>query len=222
MKTFLFGCLLFVISPLPAQVFEWAGGPSLIQWRSKDVRGRRFLDETLYPNVSTHIGVRTHVSSWLFMRATIGYEAYGGEFRAVRSDRTFDVVSEIDVRKSGLLLGLFPLGITLWKRLDIDLGVQISWLIKERFFGTFSKQGGFEPTVFYRLEDQYEAFNTSVTFGITGRVGYKIPLGTSFFLMPMYSFYQGLSDEFQFFPRETTITRHFLGIGIVFEPGKGQ
>ena len=49
------------------------------------------------------------------------------------------------------------------------------------------------------------------------RVGYEFRLSDRMMLAPQYSFYYGLSPEFEQFPEETKSMRHFLGIGLTWD-----
>lgn len=163
---------------------------------------------------SARIAIENIKADWLTLRFTLSYEKYSGEIEASDGGLGggFTTVAEID--KSIISLGIFPLNFKIKNKIDLNFGMEISRLINENFEGTNSGWIMEQPDWSYDLNNKYERFNSLTYFGLRGRVAYDFNLSNTFVISPQYSYYLGLSNEFDEFPKATKSMRHYFCIGI--------
>lgn len=152
---------------------------------------------------------------WAKMRFSLAYEHYDGELYVRSGGLGGGGSKSAEFRKSLLSACIFPHGFTIKKKLDLQIGLQLSWLLHEEFSGKSASWSSIPYTGgSSTLEDSYDHYNSAFYIGLVGRVAYNIKIAESIYIFPQYSFYFGLSPEFREPPTETRSMRHFFGIGI--------
>jgi len=148
-------------------------------------------------------------------RVEIGYEKYGGKINVFNAGRNGANRVEAEIDKSILSLTFYPLNATLWNRLDINLGVEISNLIGGNYIGTHTNYSSLSSmTVVTDLKKRYTSYNTKFNFGLRGRIAYNFNISEKLILAPQISYFYGHIAEFKEFPKHTRSIRPFFGIGI--------
>ena len=147
---------------------------------------------------------------------TIIYEKYRGTVMADSTGLNVGRSIEADVNKSILSFGFYPINTTLFGNVDLNLGVVASSLVREKFSGTDRTfdTGSSSGVPAADLQDKYAQFSSNSYLGIRGRLVIKYKVGKEFYLVPVYSFYYGLLDEFRDFPRSTKSMRHSFGLAL--------
>jgi hypothetical protein len=160
------------------------------------------------------IGFESKKKDWLTVRFTLQLDNYGGEINAYTGELGGGNLTEATIDKWLISLGLFPVNFRLCHKIDLNFGLEVSRLIKETYIGTLSGWLYKQPNWSYDLHDIYDHFSSPIYIGLRGRISYEFKLSKSYVITPQYSFYFGLSKEFQEFPHETKSMRHYLNVGI--------
>ncbi|MBN2779330.1 MAG: hypothetical protein JXR36_16995, partial [Bacteroidales bacterium] len=118
-------------------------------------------------------------------------------------------------KHNGLSINDLPFFLLFYKSVHLVLcPSEVSTLIHEKFYGTYSGWALGQPSWNVDLHEKYNRFSKNVYFGISSRLAYDIKLGKSIVISPQYQFYFGLTNEFQEFPYITKSMRHCFCIGI--------
>lgn len=151
------------------------------------------------------------------LRLTISYDKYGGKLEAYNGGLGGGGTTTAEIDKSVLSMGIFPLNFKIKKRLDINVGFELSVLLAESFSGTrWGWMMGQPPdggSYSYDLAESYDRYSEALYFGLKGRIAYDFKISDTFVISPQYAFYLGLSKEFREFPYETKSMRHYFCIG---------
>jgi hypothetical protein len=160
------------------------------------------------------LGIEDIKAGWLKLRFTLGYDKYGGSLKASDGGLGggYTTVAEID--KSVISLGVFPINFKIIDKINLNFGVEISGLINESFKGTSSGWILGEPDWSYDLNDKYDKYSAKTYFGLRSRIAYDFNISDNLAISPQYSYYFGLSKEFDEFPEATKSMRHYFCIGI--------
>jgi hypothetical protein len=160
------------------------------------------------------IGIENIKVDWLTLRFTLGFDKYGGEVTASDGGLGGGYTTEAKIDKSDISLGVFPLNFKIINRIDLNFGFEFSGLISENYSGTSSGWIMGEPDWSYDLNDKYDRFSSKTYFGLRGRIAYDCNISDKLAISPQYSYYFGLSNEFDEFPESTNSMRHYFCIGI--------
>lgn len=126
------------------------------------------------------------------LRFTLGYMNYSGEINAYNGGLGGGSRTLADVNKSMLSLGIYPFNFKILKRIDFNLGVEMSGLIHESFSGNiYSWTMGESSEI--DLEECYDKYSASFFIGLQARLAYAIKIAEGWAISPQYSYYLGLS-----------------------------
>lgn len=159
-------------------------------------------------------GVEDIKVDWMTFRFTLGYDKYGGEFTVSDGGQGGGSTTEAVIDKSVISLSVFPLNFKIINRIDLNFGLEFSGLIRENFSGTRSGWILGEPDWSYGLKEKHERFSAKTYFGLSGRIAYDFNISDRLAISPQYSYYFGLSNEFDEFPEATKSMRHYFCVGI--------
>ncbi len=163
------------------------------------------------------IGVDNIKVDWMTVRFTLQFENYSGELEASGGGLGGGNSTQVLIDKSVITLGIFPLNFRILKRIDLNFGLEISGLVDESFSET---TGGWlmgQPDWRDNLQDKYSRYSSLIYYGLRGKISYDYLLTQSIFISPQFSYYLGLStefNEFNEFPKQTKSMRYAFGIGI--------
>ncbi len=162
------------------------------------------------------IGISDLSAGWHKLRLTLSFEKYGGNINVYGGGLGAGSRIVVDMRKSVLALGVYPVNFSVIHRFDINIGIKISGLISESYEGKlYSGSSTGQSDTSYNLHDKYGRLSSSFVIGLEGRLAYNIKLSENYFLVPQYAFYLGLSQEFSDALKEVKSMRHYFCIGIV-------
>jgi hypothetical protein len=163
---------------------------------------------------SALIGIDDVKLEWLKLRFTLSYDKYSGGLEAGYSGLGGGNSTIADIDKSLISLGIFPLSFKIIKRIDLNFGFEFSGLISESFKGESSGWSYLQPDWSYDLNEKYTRYSALTYFGLRGKIGYDFNISDTFSISPQYSYYFGLSNEFDEFPEVAKSIRHYFCIGI--------
>ena len=164
------------------------------------------------------IGVDSIKIDWLTMRFTLAFDSYGGEIHETYQGLASGSSSNVQFEKSVISIGLYPINFHILKNADVNLGIEISRLVNEKFSGTkwgilLTDSGYVQSSS--DIHDKIDRFSSTWYCGFQARIAYNINLTESLALKPQYSFYFGFSDEFAEIIDNKKLMKHYLGISIV-------
>jgi hypothetical protein len=160
------------------------------------------------------IGIENIKVDWLTLRFTLTYDKYGGELEASDGGLGGGYTTNVTIDKSIISLGVFPINFKIIDRIDLNFGFEMGGLLNESFSGTSSGWLMGEPGWSYDLNDKYDRYSAKTYFGLRGRIAYDFKISDKLAISPQYSYYFGLSNEFDEFPEATKSMRHYFCIGL--------
>lgn len=160
------------------------------------------------------IGLDSVKVDWMTMQFTLQFEKYSGELKASDGGLGGGNSTQASIDKSIITLGVFPLNFRILKSINLNFGLEISRLIDESFIGTTGGWMMGKPNWSENLQDKYSRYSSLTYFGIRSRISYDFLLTQSIFISPQFSYYHGLSREFDEFPQQTRSRRYSFGIGL--------
>lgn len=205
---------------LSGQQFELFGGPvknTFYDFMNKDGHFMSSYNSGL--GYSAGIGMDSVKVDWLTIRFTLNIDKYGGNLDASYGGLAGGSGTKATISKSLVSLGIYPINFRILKRIDLNIGMEMSGLIDESFTGIVSGwslqiPGWYPESYSYKLEDENKRYSAKNYFGLQGRIAYNINLSPAIILAPQYSYYFGMSNEFDEFPQETKSMRHYFCLGI--------
>lgn len=197
--------------PLSNHFYSW--GTDSPHHQAKYQSGQGFL---------AGIGVDSIRLDWMSLRLTLQLEHYNGEVKVYDGGQGGGNLIEASVSKSLLALGVFPINFHLFRKMEINLGMNFSALMAESFDGTISGWRMNEEGYNEELHSRLSRFSCRAYLGLAGNVSYDFPLSESMVIAPQINYYFPLTSEFQRYIPETKSMRLAGCIGIKKRLGKGR
>jgi len=163
---------------------------------------------------SVGIGIEDIKLDSLKLRFTLSLDKYSGQLNVSDGGLGGGNTTKAEIDKSVISLGFFPLNLKIMNRIDLNFGFEFSRLIHEFIKGTASGWSISNPSWSYDLSEKYTRYSSLTNFGLKGRIAYDISLSDILVISPQYSFYYGLLNEFDEFPKETKSMRQYICIGV--------
>lgn len=209
---FLLACTFYLDAQISIEIFAGSNA-------------NRFFDSEMDPHHSGEyeiafghsfgIGIENISIGWTNLGFTLRYDQYGGNFVNGDGGLGGRFTMRADVNKSVISLGINPIDIKLFKRIQLNIGFEISSLVEEKFSGTISFWDRIGNSESAELNERYDEVSSKTNIGLRGRVVYPIRLSKNLELAPQYAYYFGLSQEFTRYPSKPVRSmRHYLGIGL--------
>lgn len=152
---------------------------------------------------------------WHTLRISVQYDNYSGGIFARTGGKGSSYTVDCQIDKHVISLSIYPVNIRkLVKKMQLSIGVTGSILIKGSFSGEYNGWSITDGTFSGSLNEKYNSYSTSFTFGIQSLINYRFRVSNSFELVPQYSFYLGLSKELTNFPESTKSMRHYFLLGL--------
>ena len=171
-----------------------------------------FTSHTGYTIRFAYQSAKTKKMSW---RLALGFQKYISDFRVSDGGNGGGFTVQAKIKKSVLSFIVYPLNLTFWNRLHLNLGLALSTTVNSSFEGEYRQYTLIPSTsITEDLHDKYETYNSFGHFGLTGRLAYDFKLSSKFTLSPQYSYYYGVTSEFQHFPSSARTMRHFYCVGV--------
>lgn len=208
---------LFFISSLSAfsQTIEIIGGLNQNNFFDfQEGEGHFKSSYTSDYGYTIRLGLDDIKADWMSLRLTLSYDKYSGSLTASDGGLGGGYTTNARIDKSVISLGVFPLNFKILDRIDLNFGLELSGLINEKFSGTSSGWLTGHPNWSYDLIDKYDRYNSRFYLGLSGRIAYDFYISDNLAISPQYSYYFGLSNEFDEFPDETKSMRHYFCIGL--------
>ncbi|MCX7985821.1 MAG: hypothetical protein N2662_02645 [Bacteroidales bacterium] len=161
---------------------------------------------------SSGFGIDSITIDKIPFRFTLQLDKYGGKIDVSDGGLGGGYKTVATVDKLIISLGIFPVNLMIFKKIEINIGLIISRLIDETFIGTSSGWMLNQPSWSYNLHDIYDRFSSSTYTGLQGRIACDFKAFKSVWITPQYFYYYGISDEFT--KLDTKSKRHYIGIGI--------
>lgn len=215
MKRIFIALILLISIPAFSQNLEVIGGLNKNHFFDFQQNEGHF-SSSYYSNYgyTLRIGVDDIKVDWLTLRFTLSYDKYGGELKASDGGMGGGYTTNAKIDKSVISLGVFPVNFKIIDRIDLNFGFEIAGLINENYSGTSSGWNMGNPDWSYDLNEKYDRYSSKIYFGLRGRIAYDFNISDKLSISPQYSYYLGLSNEFDEFPEATKSMRHYFCIGL--------
>jgi len=208
--------ILIVISCLPVfgQNIELFGGLNTNNFYDRENEGHYQSSYNSGSGYSFGLAIDSIRADWMTLRLSLKFDKYSGNLTASDGGLGGGYTTTAEIDKSLISLGVFPLNFRIFKRIDLNIGFEISKQISESYKGISNGWLMGEPNWSYDLQERYNKYSNSINFGLSARLAYNLQINESITISPQYTFYFGLTKEFIEFPEATKSIRHFIGIGI--------
>jgi hypothetical protein len=215
MKYILITIIILCSPPMFSQSIAIIGG--LNQNSFFDIKRSEYHYSSSYSSdlgYTIRIGLEDIKVSRLKLRFTLSYDTYGGKIEINDWALGGGDETEAEISKSVISLGIFPVNFKIIDRININLGFEMAGLISEEITGTKEYWEMGQIVWIKDLNDIYERYSARTYFGLRGRIAYNIGISDNWAMLPQYSYYFGLSHEFDDPPELTRSMRHFFCIGL--------
>jgi hypothetical protein len=212
MKIFLVIILIVNVSLLLGQRVElYTGANKNSFYGSKDLHSSSYKSGFGF---SVGIGLDSLIFGKLKTRFALQFDSYQGSLMADVGGVSYAERIDAKVNKSTIGFCFFPLNVRIKKKIDFNLGVELSHLVYEKYSGVLKGFDPYNPSYSYDLNEKYKSFSSKMHLGIKARINYDIYISNSVAISPQYLFYLGTSPEFNKFPGLTKSMRHYACLGI--------
>jgi hypothetical protein len=163
---------------------------------------------------SISMGISRIKYKYLTLALSVDYNSYGGTLSVTDGGLGGEFTTEGSITKSTLGVTLYPLCLSLPKKLEFRLGLIASFLLDEKFEGTRSVWIMNSPSWSLPFTNEDTDWSSKTTWAAKGLLLYPIQLSEVWSLIAEYRFCLGLSGEFSTFTEETRSMKHELLFGI--------
>lgn len=214
MKLLITLILLLPFTSTCAQSVEFTSALSLNSFYNKVESPRQSSTYSAQPGPFLGFTFSSKKSKFTNWRIFVGFENYGGMISVYDGGNGGGTRVEAKVNRSALLLGFYPLNIHLWNNLTAHLGFEASKIVYDGFEGTSTTFLLFNgSTTVTDLKELHSTFNND-SFGACLGLSYTIKFRQHIYIVPQYTFYNGLTYDFSRTPIGVKSRRHRIGIGI--------
>jgi len=215
MRFILFLTLFFVtVNRLHSQQIEFSSGlctNSFFDGSKRDLHHYSNYDSKSGYSISLAMNMLAIDS--LPLRFSLRYTDYGGAIFTTNGGVAFYTSTNASVHNQCLGADIFILNFKIKSKLNLNLGLEINYLLKEKLTGYIDVH---VPPDFDTIPFDKGTIQLGNQFygGIVARVGYEVDLSKYYYLIPQYQIFVGLTPEFDNLEMNTRSVRHYLEIGI--------
>ena len=163
---------------------------------------------------SFKLGIDGLKIDWMNLSLTIGYDNYSTKVEAISWGMMYESTVNLNIDKSLISVGVYPINISLLQRIKLNIGVEISRLINESFTGDGSLWIYDSDIDKYNLIEKYNQISSKNHCGLISRLGYEFSISEKYSITPQYNFYLGLTDEFKYAIGNSRTVRHIFSFSI--------
>ncbi|MGB0870854.1 MAG: hypothetical protein ACPGSD_14765 [Flavobacteriales bacterium] len=180
-----------------SQVFELSGGYNVNRYFDSEETLKYASSNYVSDNgYALQFGIDEVKIDWLILRFTLGFEKYSGFINVSNYGAGGSISNEAQVDKSIISLGMYPVKFKIAKTLDVDLGMEYSWLISDHIDGRSKGSITGKPSWDEDLNERYSDFSEKTYVGFRGRVKYDIKMTDKLTISPQFTYYHGVTSEF--------------------------
>jgi len=214
MKYILFSLAILFSLSISAQKIELYGGINKNYFYDYSEKEGNFTSE-YKPEYGylIGIGVDSVKIDWITFLFTLDLENYGGASNIYDGGMGGGYREEVNIKKTLISLGIYPLKLNLLKHLYLNAGLVFSILSSEIYNGTASNWKINSNSNTIDIKEKHNKYNSDGYFGAKLRLTYNLKTSNSFSIVPQFSYYHGFYNEFNH-SDATKSLRIFLGIGV--------
>jgi len=213
----LFGLFFLLLPSLAsiAQNIEIIGGigkNNFFNWESNE---EAHFSSSYNPGITYSFTVAFEgisLDTILDLRLSLSYVHYSGKLNVNNSGLGGNQNTVTEVNKSVISFGIIPLNFKIKKRVDLNIGMEISWLLNENLKGTFNSSYIDQSGHHTDINEKYDRFSKKSYLGVRVRLAYDINLNERIIISPQYTYYHGIEEEFK--SPFTKSMRQYFSIGI--------
>lgn len=186
--------LLLLLSTASVQA-QLVGANVGLNYNSFSSRGTaKIEDHTPGNGVGFQLNLEDLDNKGLKLGLALQFEYYQGGFKCINGGPASSQVDEGFTERFQMGIGLLPLQLVLFKRLQLQLGAELNILLSHKTSGKF--QGSY-PGSFVEIPYSNKSYqlHNSTTLGVVGKVAYRIPLKSSWLIVPQVRYHYGLQPD---------------------------
>jgi hypothetical protein len=131
------------------------------------------------------------------MRIGFHLENYSGSLRIQDYEPNGLFEIEASVEKQSIGIVLFPINFEIFNYLNLNFGIQASYLVKSKTTGRRISWNTTNGTQFTYFGVDAAEINTKFNTAFVGRVGWDLDISKEWTIVPQYKFNLGLSNDFK-------------------------
>lgn len=164
------------------------------------------------PTIS--LGISKIKYEFLTLAFNVDYSSYGGTLSVTDGGLGGSFSTEGSITKSRFGVTLYPLCLSLPKKIEFRLGINTSFLLDEEFEGVRSGWLMGSPEWSLPFSNDDTEWSSKTTWEARGMLQYPIRINDEWSIIAEYRFCLGLSSEFSTFTGETRSMKHELLFGL--------
>jgi len=213
MKIIIFLALVFYSKTVDSQKVEFISGLNINKYYDleENLRGSNYTSEIGY-----NLGISLDWQEISWLKAVLNFTNYSGNINISKGGRAGGTNLNGSIRKSIVSFDIYPIKIR--HKFEIDIGISSSILIRDNTEGrvrTFVLNSQGPPIdTDDTINERFPKINSNAVFGLIGKIAYRIQMFNNLEITPYYSYYIGMTKEFEEFIEETRSMRHTIGLGI--------
>lgn len=122
-------------------------------------------------------------------------DQYQGSFRTLTGSPMSSQLDEGTTEKLQLGLVILPFQLLFFGQLQLQLGAEMNFLLRHQTTGNYSSNGPGAGAYTLAYDNPASDFQKNTSFGLVGKVAYRIPISTQWLLVPQLRYHYGLSSE---------------------------
>lgn len=214
-KTILFLFILFIHTSLPGQnLFFFAGLNGTVLHDYNYAQGHYNSSYQSGLGYSLGVGVDSIDWFWWNIPFALKFERYGAQLLAGDGGLGGGYWVDARVDKSMLTLGIYPLNFRINPNFKLSIGTEMSYLLAEQLQGKYGSWILGQTPLENTLVEKYPRYSRKTYLGLGANLRYDWSISPSLVVVPYWTYYFGLSNEFREFPNITKAMRLTLGLAL--------
>jgi len=120
---------------------------------------------------------------------------FQGSFRTLNGSPMSSQLDQGTTERLQIGLVILPFQMLFFKQLQLQLGAEVNQLLSQRTTGMYSSSGPDGGASNIAYANSGSDFHNKTTFGLVGKVAYRIPIQTNWLLVPQLRYHYGTSPD---------------------------
>jgi hypothetical protein len=120
---------------------------------------------------------------------------FQGSFRTLNGSPMSAHIDEGTTERLQLGLVLLPIQFLFFELIQLQLGAEVNFLLSHNTTGTYWSSGVINKPYEQAYADPASDFHNKRSFGLVGKLAYRLPISTNWLLVPQFRYHHGLSAD---------------------------
>jgi hypothetical protein len=210
--------LLLILSFLNSygQLLEFFGGPNTNRFYDLQ-KNQGHFDAKYTPGLgySIGLGIQDIKLDQLSIQCFFKFDHYTGDIDIRTGGMAGSISLKAGISKDVIGFDIYPLNFVVRKNLRLSLGGEFNYLLQGKVAGYRNSWMITGAGNYVNLDNDSIHLSKNSNWGLIGCISYDLEILKDWFIVPQYSFYLGVTEEFRDFEAMTKSYRHYLWVGIV-------